>query len=122
MAHRPDFDSLHSGPWPHHPSDGVGMRFEGLPNDKDGFIEFLMDFSCGPSAGKRIYSRISEFGYDMLTVMSLLPFDEIAVGLKKFGVTMSIIPPQAGWKPRFHNDDPFPESFVPPHMRKKKKR
>jgi hypothetical protein len=120
MSQRPKFDSLHSGAWPYDPHVGVGVRLDGLPNDKDGFVQFLMDFSCHPKASERIYSRISAVGHDMLTVMSLLPFDEIADGLKKFGVRMSIIPPMEGWKHKYE-DGPYPEDFVPPHMRKKPK-
>jgi hypothetical protein len=93
---------------------GVGLRFEGLPNNHDKFIEYLMDYSCNPMAGERIYSRIKTVGYDMLTVMSALPFDEIAVGLKElFGVKMTVIPPMEGWVGHKYNDS-YPDSFVPP--------
>lgn len=117
--HRPKFDSLYSGEWPYESMDGVGMYFEGIPNDRDKFIETLMDYACHPKASARIYSRIREHGFDRLTVMFNLPFDEIAVVLKGFGVTMKIIPPLEGWKHR-HEDGPYPASFIPPHMRRRR--
>lgn len=114
MPRGPRFGSLYSGPWPYEDSMGVGLRLEGLPTNREKFIEYLMDYSCNPMAGERIYSRISAVGYDMLTVMSALPFDEIAVGLKElFGVKMSIIPPQEGWTHKYA-DGPYPDSFVIP--------
>jgi len=122
MPYRPKFDSLYSGPWPYDSSMGVGMRFDGLPNDKEAFIEYLMDFSCHPKAGERIYSRIGCNGFDMVTVMSNLPFNEIANGLKRFGVSMSIIPPLEGAGIPKPEDGPYPESFVPPHLRNTKKK
>lgn len=119
MTSRPQFDSLHSDAWHYESTAGVGMRFEGIPSDKEAFIEYLMDFSCHPKAGARIYSRIAANGYDMLTVMSRLPFNEIAIGLKKFGVSMSIIPPMKDWK-HLYDDGDYPVDFVIPHMRKKR--
>ncbi len=114
MTYRPDFNSLHSGPWPYGQAAGVGLRLEGLPNNREKFIEYLMEYSCAATAGERIYSRISAVGYDLLTVMNHLPFDEIAVGLKElFGVKMSIIPPMEGWVGHKYNDS-NPDSFVPP--------
>jgi len=111
---RPNFDELYSGEWPYHLSDGVGLRFDGLPRDKDEFIEYLMDYSCYPNAGARIYARIQKNGFDLLTVMSFLPFNEIAKGLAKLGVRMPIIAPMPGWTQKY-NDGPYPSDFIPPH-------
>lgn len=91
--YRPKFDSIYKGPWTYHSGEGVGMRFDGLPKDRAAFIEYLKDFSCHPKAGARIYARIETNGFTMVTVMSHLPFDEIALGLKRLGVTMTIVPP-----------------------------
>jgi len=115
----PRFKSLWQEPWPYAEYEGVGLRFDGLPNDKDAFIAFLMEYSCHPSAGARIYARIDRAGHDLLTVMSRLDFDAIAIGLKELGVTMSIIAPMPDWTPRFSNGA-YPSDFVPPHMRQRK--
>lgn len=111
------FGFLYSGNWTYELFMGVGMLFEGIPNDKGKFIEYMMDYSCHPKAGERIYNRLCSFGYDKLTVMSGLPFEEIAIGLRVFGVKLSIIPPLEGWK-HLYTDGEFPEGFIPPHLRK----
>lgn len=111
---RPDFDDLYFGEWPYNSTDGVGLKLEGLPRDRDQFIAFLMDYSCHPAAGARIYARIQKNGFDLLTVMSHLPFNEIARGLLKFGVRMSIIAPELNWTQKY-DDGPYPIDFVPPH-------
>lgn len=114
----PKFGFLYSGIWPYEEFMGVGMLFEGIPNDKDKdkFIEWMMDYSCHPKAGERIYNRLCTIGYDKLTVMFSLPFDEIAIGLRIFGVKLSIIPPLEGWK-HLYEDGDYPEDFIPTHLR-----
>lgn len=116
MTFRPKFDTLYKGPWTHWYGAGVGLRLEGMPTDCEAFIEHLMDYSCHPSATRRICDRIAANGFDLLTVMSALDFDEIAVVMRSHGVTMTIIDPQPDWEQRFHDGD-FPSTFIPVHMR-----
>lgn len=112
---RPRFSTLFDGEWPYHPTEGVGLLMQGLPNDRSAFIAYLMEFSCHPKAGARIYDRIMYNGYDKLTVMASLNFDAIAQGLKNFGVQLSIIAPQPGWT-QLYQDGAYPVDFVPPHV------
>lgn len=112
------FSTLYTGVWPYPEHEGVGLRLEGLPTDRDGWIAEMMDYSCHPDAGARIYARIEKNGFDLLTVMAALDFDQIAVVMQRYGVQMSIIPPEPGWTERFTNVGSYPATFIPPHVRK----
>lgn len=108
---RPAFNSLWKGDWPYKDWEGVGLHLIGVPNDEYKFIACMMGYSCHPSAGKRIVDRLKQHGEDRLTVMSRLNFDEIAIRMKEFGITMTIIPPQPGWEPRFPKE-PWPSDYI----------
>lgn len=95
--YRPDGRNIHK--------DGVGLRFDGYPNDIERFNWVLAKEGCHPNATNRILSRITLNGYDLLTVMSLLNFDWIINELAKIGVTVTFITPLKGWKGTFEDGD-----------------
>jgi len=104
---RPDFGDLYDGDWPHASEYGVGLRLDGLPKSKDGFIRLLMEYSCHPAAGERIYNRIEANGFDLLTVMARLPFIILADRLSIVGVKLSVIEPDLNWMKRFDDTTPY---------------
>jgi hypothetical protein len=111
MMNMPRLKGLWEGEWPYRPGDGVGMRFEGFPSDVEQFRYILAGEGCHPNAAERILSRITQHGYDLLTVMSRLNFDWIHRELAKIDVKMTIIPPQVGWEEKYQ-DGPWPTDIL----------
>src|SRR5690349_9563069 len=91
---------------------GVGLRFENFPTDLPKYFTVLAEEGCHPKAAQRILDRISEKGFDMLTVTSTLNFDYIIQELATIGVTVTFIPPLENWEPKYH-DGEWPEEALP---------
>lgn len=101
----PRFATLHQGPWPYPPQDGVGMKLEGVPSDPHAFIDVLQGYSCNPAATRRILAILQRGEAKYTTVSATLDFDGIGASLANLGVTLSIVPPAVP-------DDPTPDHLV----------
>ena len=93
MKFRPDFNDLWGGPWEHEPSAGVGLRFSGYPSDEAKFIGVLQSESCNPVACRRILLELRTKGEKFTTVMSFLPFNNLAREFKALGVNLEVVEP-----------------------------
>ena len=91
--HQPKIDRFYSGEWTHHPSEGVGLKFTGFPNDIKKFLDLLHDHSCNPVAARRILDELKENGEKLTTLMFSLDFNHIGEELKSLGVEMQVIAP-----------------------------
>lgn len=98
---RPDFDDYFQKEWVFPQSIGVGLLFEGVPNDYNKFLDFLMSFSCNPVSSRRILDILEKGEKKFVTVMAHLKFNEIGDGLKELGVSMKIVPPFEYEDPEF---------------------
>lgn len=90
---RPNFDDYYQDEWSFDQSMGVGLLFEGVPNNYNKFLDFLMSFSCNPVSSRRILNILEKGDKKFVTVMSSLNFNEIGHGLKELGVTMKVVAP-----------------------------
>ena len=104
------------GPWIF--DRGVGLKMKGYPTNEEEFIKYLAGHSCHPVASRRILKRLKEVNKDRLTVMPHLPFAEIARDLKKMGVVLTIVKPQRKWYPKYDENPPYPEEYLPERIKK----
>lgn len=86
-------------------SYGVGIRFDGYPNDVIKFKWILAKESCHPKAADRILNRITKNGYDLMTIMNGVKFDWVKSELEKVGVMMSFIPPMENWENKYNDEE-----------------
>ena len=87
------FDEIYKDEWKYCFSDGVGLKFEGVPTDEKAFVEYLQDQSCNPVMSHMICDELQTKGYRYCTVMSHLNFNKIYYDLLKIGVTINIVKP-----------------------------
>lgn len=91
---RPRFNTIYTGDWPYHRSDGVGLEFTGAVTDEAGLIDMMWHgYSCHPIVGKEIVDELKSSGVRRTTVMAHLNFDRLYIDLKAYGVNMKIITP-----------------------------
>ena len=93
MPRRIKFEDFHQGEWPYPLDMGVGLSFEGIPNDYQIFLDILMNASCNPVSSRRILDILERNEIKYVTVMSLLDFNSIGHALAGIGVVMKIVPP-----------------------------
>lgn len=90
---RPKFDEIYQGEWDYPDYLGVGLSFEGVPNDYKLFLDLLMDVSCNPISARRILDILERNEIKYVTVMAALDFNRIGHELAELGVVMKITPP-----------------------------
>jgi len=93
MPRKLKFEDFYQGEWPYPESMGVGLSFEGIPNDYQVFLDILMNASCNPVSSRRILTILEKNEIKYVTVMSLLDFNSIGHDLAEIGVVMKIVPP-----------------------------
>jgi len=89
---------------------GVGLKLTGYPTDTEEFKWVLAKEGCHPDAADRILKRISEVGFDNLTVMNRLNFDWIQGKLGSIGVVMTYIEP-IDWYQKYENSE-WPQELL----------
>lgn len=82
---RPKFDEIYQGEWDYPDYLGVGLSFEGVPNDYKLFLDLLMDVSCNPISARRILDILERNEIKYVTVMAALDFNRIGHELAKLG-------------------------------------
>lgn len=97
-------------------SNGVGLRFDGMPTNIRQFYFILAEQGCHPKATHRILNRINKNGFDLLTVMSGLDFNWIEKQLKLIGVKMIFIIALDDWTDKY-KDGEWPEWALPEHIK-----
>lgn len=93
MSRRLKFEDFYQGEWDYPECMGVGLSFEGVPNDYKLFLDLLMDVSCNPVSARRILDILERNEVKYVTVMAALDFNRIGHSLAKLGVVMKITPP-----------------------------
>lgn len=99
------FEDFYQGEWPYPLNMGVGLSFEGIPNDYQIFLDILMNASCNPVSARRILDILERNEIKYVTVMALLDFNSIGHALKEIGVVMKIVPPFEYENPNSPNDN-----------------
>ena len=89
------FGNTYTGEWIYNFSEGVGLKFEGIPTSEKLFVEFLQNQSCSPVMSHMICDTLLSDGIRYSTVMSSLNFEKIYHALHDMGVKMTIVPPRA---------------------------
>jgi len=93
------------------PTDAVGIRLEGYPQNEEKFYWILAQESCHPKATKRILERIKLNGFDLLTITVRVNVEWVREALKEVGVQMTYIPPLDNWKDNY-NDGAWDEELI----------
>lgn len=99
----PRFGLLHTGPWPYHECEGVGIRL--VASRSFPLAEVVATFfahGCPQDLAYRVADELKQNGTRTTTVLTTVLFDTLARRLMDFGIGLEIVPPRGSggkdWK------------------------